>query len=140
MIRAVVFDFDGLVIDSERAIAQAWRELYDERGLTLPENLLRKMLGTREHDNLLWDELQASAGPLDLATLRASHRARGVALANELPLLPGVLKQLDAARDHGLRLAVASSSSAWWVNGHLERLGIRDRFAAVCSKEDAPRS
>jgi HAD superfamily hydrolase (TIGR01509 family) len=139
-LKAIVFDFDGLIIDSETAIAGAWRELYAAHDRPLPEHLLRRMLGTRENDHLLWDELQALAGPLDLEALRASHRARGVALANELPLLPGVRKQLDAARDAGLRLAVASSSSAWWVHGHLERLGIRDRFAAVCSKEDSPRS
>ena len=139
-IRAIVFDFDGLIIDSETAIAGAWRELFEAHGLMLPEHLLRRMLGTRENDHLLWDELQALAGRLDLPALRASHRARGAALSDELPLLPGVRKQLDAARNAGLRLAVASSSSAWWVNGHLERLGIRDRFAAVCSREDAPKS
>ena len=141
MFHALVFDFDGLVIDSERAIARAWRELYDEHGVAFPEDVLRRMLGTRDHDDLLFVHLEERLGrPVERAAIAARNRARGAALADELPLLPGVLRQLDAARDHGLRLGVASSSSAWWVNGHLERLGIRGRFAAVCSKEDAPRS
>jgi HAD superfamily hydrolase (TIGR01509 family) len=63
-----------------------------------------------------------------------------VELSNLLPALPGVIAHLDAARDAGIPVAIASSSSGWWVEDHLARLGLRGRFAAVCTKESAPRT
>jgi len=98
-------------------------------------------VGTREHDDLLWNDLAEQTGrDLDVAALEPLRRARGVEFANRLQPLPGVVAHLNAARDAGLELAVASSSSEWWVLGHLNRLGIAERFSEVCTKELAPRS
>jgi len=141
MIRALIFDFDGLIIDSETAISATWIELYARYGLPFPEHLFRRMVGTREFDGLLWSDLAEKTGlALDLATLEPARRARGVELANRLQPLPGVITHLDAAADAGLSLAVASSSSSWWVSAHLERLGLAERFSAVCTRELAGRS
>jgi len=140
-LKALIFDFDGLMIDSETAIAATWREVYAGHGLEFPEHLWRRMVGTREHDDLLWNNLAEQTGlDLDLATLEPARKARGVEFANRLPLLPGVSAHLDAAREAGLALAVASSSSAWWVLDHLERLGLAGHFDAVCTKELAAKS
>jgi beta-phosphoglucomutase-like phosphatase (HAD superfamily) len=54
-------------------------------------------------------------------------------------VLPGVVERMDEARDLGLALAVASSSSRGWVEGHLERLGLRERFRAIRCAGDVPR-
>jgi HAD superfamily hydrolase (TIGR01509 family) len=141
MIRALVFDFDGLIIDSETAIAATWIELYARYGLPFPEHLWRRMVGTREHDDLLWTDLVERTGlALDVAELEVERRARGVEFANRLHPLPGVVEHLDAAATARLDLALASSSSSWWVGGHLDRLGLADRFSAVCTKELAARS
>ena len=141
MIRALIFDFDGLIIDSETAVSATWSELYACHGLTFPSHLYRRMVGTRDHDDLLWRDLAEQTGlALDVAALEPARRARGVELANRLHPLPGIVVHLDAAADAGLCLAIASSSSAWWVDGHLERLGLAERFSAVCTKELAPRS
>ena len=141
MLRALIFDFDGLIIDSETAVAQTWRELYARHGLDFPDHLWRRMVGTREHDGLLYRDLAEKTGrALDIAALEPSRRARGVELANELPALPGVLAHLDAACEAALPVAIASSSSEWWVAGHLARLGLAERFSAVCTRELAERS
>jgi HAD superfamily hydrolase (TIGR01509 family) len=141
MISALVFDFDGLIIDSETAISATWIELYSRHGVPFPEHLWRRMIGTREHDDLLWNHLAEQTGmSLDVEMIEPERRERGIELANLLQPLPGVVEHLEAAAAVGLRLAIASSSSAWWVNGHLERLGLDGRFSVVCTKECAPRS
>ena len=139
--KALILDFDGLMIDSEMAIAATWRELYARYDLDFPERFWRSMVGTRENDDLLWNDLAERTGlVLDLAVLEPARRARGLELASELPLLPGVAEHLDAAAEAGIALAVASSSSDRWVSGHLARLGLLDRFAHVCTRELAARS
>lgn len=141
VIRALILDFDGLIIDSETAVAGAWAEAFASRGLEFPDALWRSMVGTRENDGVLWIELERLAGhALDTASLDAVRRARGVELADELQPLPGVVSLLDRARELELRLAIASSSSRWWVGGHLDRLGLTERFDVVCTREDAARS
>jgi len=55
-------------------------------------------------------------------------------------VLPGVLELLDLAHSNGTPLAVASSSTRDWVEPHLERLGLRERFAAVLTRDDVERA
>lgn len=141
MIRAIVFDFDGLIIDSEHAVAGSYAEIYAAEGLEFPVATWALMVGTREHDSVLWDDLTAKTGRLfSPAEMDAARRQRSIELAEQLEPLPGVLAHLDAAAEARMLLAVASSSSAWWVRGHLERLGLMGRFEVVCTKEDAVRS
>jgi len=140
VIRALILDFDGLVIDSETAVAQAWREVFGREGFALPETLWRSMVGTRENDGVLWTELERLSGVRFTPEGDAARRERGVEIASKLPLLPGVRGLLDEAGRAGLRLGIASSSSRWWVEGHLGRLEILDRFEVIRTKEDAERS
>ncbi|HEV3232724.1 MAG TPA: HAD-IA family hydrolase [Candidatus Dormibacteraeota bacterium] len=139
-IRAVVFDFDGLILETEVAILTAWREVYAEHGLTLPLELWVETLGTAEHWFDPLTHLAEAGVQLDREELDARRRRRHVEiLAGESPL-PGVMDYLDAAPGLGLRLGVASSSTHRWVDGHLERLGIRERFASVRCREDVART
>jgi len=139
MASALVFDFDGLIIDSEVAVASSWREVFEGEGLEFPDDLWRTMVGTRENDDVLWDELERLTGRgFDAERLDSVRRSRSLELASALPPLPGVVEVLDYAASLGLPTAIASSSSSSWVRGHLERLGLAGRFAVVCTKEDAP--
>ena len=141
MIRALVLDFDGLIIDSEIAVAQAWREVFSAHGQPFPEHIWRTMVGTRENDGVLWTELGRLTGTQpEIGRLEAQRQKRGLELAETLPALPGVESLIGQARELGLALAVASSSGAWWVEGHLKRLGLRERFDAVMTRDDAERS
>jgi len=139
MIRALILDFDGLIIDSEIAVATAWQEVFAREGLPFPDDLWRSMVGTRENDDVLVHELERLTGrAIDAEKVEAEKRQRSIELANTFGPLPGVVDTLDYAASLGLALGIASSSSSWWVRGHLERLGLLGRFSVICAKEDAP--
>jgi HAD superfamily hydrolase (TIGR01509 family) len=75
---------------------------------------------------------------LDPGDLHARYRSESDALILQQPVLPGVMDYLDVARRLGLRLAVASSSPHSWVDTHLARLRLVDRFEAIICQEDVP--
>src|SRR5947209_7671759 len=123
-VRAVVFDFDGLILETEVAILETWQEIYAEHGLTLPMEVWVETLGTAEH---WFDPLAHLAGQgvrLDPEETLARRRRRHEEIIGGLSPLPGVIEYLEAAPALGIALGVASSSTRAWVGGHLERLGI----------------
>jgi len=90
---------------------------------------------------VLWRELERLAGkafPLDV--YEQPRRERSFEIADELPVLPGVQSLIEGAHRHGLGLAIASSSSEWWVSRHLNRLGLLKYFSEVVTKEATERS
>ena len=136
MLKALVLDFDGLMVDTEATSLRSWQELYRANRQELPLDLWVTLIGT-------WDAAFNPAAYLESLIGReltdeehAERYAREQALAAQQPLLPGVLRHLDAAEELGVALAVASSSSRRWVEGHLVRLGIRDRFACIRARDD----
>ncbi len=86
-------------------------------------------------------ELERQIGrPLDRPRLLHQVETRIEELNQALKPLPGVLDYLEAARAMGLKLAVASSSSRSWVEGHLARVGLLEHFTVIRTKEDVPRT
>ena len=130
MVRAVlVFDFDGTIADTEMPLFVAWSELYAQHGVPLDLERWQSIIGT-DDDFDPWDELVAHAGPLDPALNRARQRRRD-ALIHEAGLRPGIQQWLDDAERLGVPVGIASSSPPSWVEHHLERLGLRDRFGCL---------
>jgi HAD superfamily hydrolase (TIGR01509 family) len=137
--KLIVFDFDGLILDTEVPVYDAWQELYGEHGHALPFEMWAQCIGTADAFDPCVDLAERVGRALDAEGLRHRHRVRTDALIAEQLVLPGVIERLDEARDLGLALGVASSSSRWWVEGHLERLGLRGRFHAIRCAGDVPR-
>jgi len=141
VIRGIVFDFDGLILETEGPDYRSWRELYEGYGCSLPLERWAALIGTAEHGFDPYAELEAQLGrALDRAEVRARRRARYAELVAEEEVLPGVLGYISHARRLGLRLGVASSSSREWVVGHLERLGLSACFDALACRGDALRT
>jgi HAD superfamily hydrolase (TIGR01509 family) len=140
MIRALIFDFDGLILDTETPDYEAWRDLYREFGQDLPIETWGQIVGGNSATSFEPEPYLEQLTGRDLSSLelRARSEARSLALINSQPPLPGVLDALNAARERGLPLAVASSSPHDWVEGHLTRLGLLDRFVAIICREDVP--
>ena len=139
MSRALVFDFDGLILDTEGPEFKAWQEIYAAHGCHLALETWAACIGTRDAFDPYADLAALAGRALDTAAIRAAHAARVGELIAFEPVRPGVRDYLDAARRLGLGLAVASSSSRQWVAGHLERLGLADRFDVLRCAEDVTR-
>ncbi len=136
MLRAVIFDFDGLVLETEEPIYLAHAEVYREHGQELSPELWKTTVGTDTFDPDA--DLEARLGrALDRDAIAARRRRRTEELLAGRAALPGVIDLRDRAREAGLKLAIASSSSRRWVVGHLERLGLADGWECIVCREDA---
>jgi HAD superfamily hydrolase (TIGR01509 family) len=134
-IRAVVFDFDGLILDTEMPIYVAWCEQFEAHGCAPPtlEEYGRE-IGTVNGLDLLARLREGATRPVDVDALQARRKARRNELIEVEIVRPGVEAWLDEADALGLPLAVASSSSPRWVENHLNRLGLRKRFAHIACR------
>ena len=136
LIRAIVFDFDGLILDTEEPVYRSWLEVYQAHGQELPFERWVQIVGSTTsgfHPQHHLEERLGRPLPKEVLDRRIGRRTEMI-LANAL--LPGVVQHLDAARELGMRLGCASSSTQEWVRGHLARLGILERFDCIRCRDD----
>jgi HAD superfamily hydrolase (TIGR01509 family) len=140
-IAAVVLDFDGLIVDTETPIFEAWLAAYRRRGCSVGLDEWQHALGTHggfdplEHLEGQMLALQPGQG-FDRDAVLAEVKEATTRGCDGQPLLPGVEALLRDALALGLGRAVASSSSCGWVNGWLERHGIRGLLDLVVGRDD----
>jgi HAD superfamily hydrolase (TIGR01509 family) len=135
-IEALIFDFDGLLIDSEMPLFEIWQGIYRDYGCELHLDDWQHALGTFQGFDPYADiATRTGAGP-EREVLQPKIRAQHVARCTALPLLPGIASLLDAAHAAGLKTAVASSSAIDWVGPFLDQHGLRVRLDAVCTRDD----
>jgi HAD superfamily hydrolase (TIGR01509 family) len=136
MIRAIVFDFDGLILDTEEPVYRSWLEVYQAHGEELPFERWVQIVGsttTGFHPQHHLEERLGRALPKEVLERRIGRRTELV-LAQKL--LPGVVSHIDHAKAMGLKVGVASSSTVEWVRGHLARLGILEQFDCLRCRDD----
>jgi putative hydrolase of the HAD superfamily len=138
MIKALIFDFDGLVLDTETPEYQAWQNIYAEFGQTLTlENWGQIVGGTAASDfhpiTHLEELLKRSLADFDFAARIQAESMQTILSAKPRP---GVIETIKTAQRLGLKLAIASSSPHDWVDGHLQRLGLFHHFETVQCRED----
>lgn len=133
---AVVFDFDGLVLDTEWCEYATIAEVFRLHGRELSLELWKTFIGTTDHPH--WaDILEEELGhAIERAALVPARRQANWDCARRLDPLPGVVELVEALHARGVPLAVASSSPADWVVAHLAERGLLDRLGAVCSGDE----
>lgn len=131
---AVIFDFDGTIFDSETPIYQAYAAALAELGLELTIPGWATVVGHAEDESHL--ALCAAVGvDIDRDDLEERSARQDRSWRDTLPALPGVEALLDELTAAGVPLGIASSSPESWVETHLVRLGLRDRFAVIASRD-----
>lgn len=136
MIRALIFDFDGTIIDSETPVFEGWQATYAEHGHELPMARYVEVVGTAVHTFDPHSHLEGLIGrTLDRELLTAERQAKHRAVIYGADTLPGVRPWIEDAHGRGLKLAIASSSTDWWIEGNLKRLGLTERFPVVRTRE-----
>jgi len=135
LIRALLLDFDGLILDTEKSCFEAWQQLYATYDQTYALEDFLVIVGTTNdaHDPLTLLS-QRIGCPLDREASHARLRELQATRNHTLAPMPGVVALLDQAQQLGLRLAVASSSSHDWVESHLRRLDLRHRFEYLVNR------
>jgi HAD superfamily hydrolase (TIGR01509 family) len=123
-IRGLLFDFDGLLVDTETPSRLVWEELYREHGHELPQDRWATLIGTIGAPFDPLGHLEELVGRrLDEQALTTRRRAREYELTDLEELRPGVEEYFAEAERLGLRTAVVSSSDDDWIERHLGRLG-----------------
>lgn len=137
---AIIFDFDGTMIETEGPDFQSWQEIFATYQCTLPLATWVGYIGTAAGSFDPYQLLETASGcTVDRLTIRALRRQRFLELVAQEPLRPGVEAILDAAEAHGIPLAIASSSTRDWVEENLAQRGLRQRFRVVHTLNDAQR-
>jgi beta-phosphoglucomutase-like phosphatase (HAD superfamily) len=132
-IRALFFDFDGTLWDSESAVFDAYRRLYATHGEDLPADEWALGVGTLGGFDPVAD-LEARLG-------RALKRTKGegwegvVGSLEDIGLRPGVHTYIEEAVARGLALGIVSSNERDWVLEHLSRLGVADVWSVVLTAD-----
>jgi HAD superfamily hydrolase (TIGR01509 family) len=140
VIRALVFDFDGLILETETPALESWAEIYREHGHDIPMDLWHDYVGSDTGFDPA-GHLAALVGEgFDRVATKARRDARKSELIAALDVMVGVREYVADAQRLGLRLAVASSSSRAWVLGHLERLRLNAEWDAVRTRDDVART
>ena len=131
-IRGLLFDFDGLLVDTESPSRLAFEELYRDHGHELPLDQWATLVGTIGAPFDPVGHLEELLGrPLDRDELAEKRRAREHGLADLEELRPGVEDYFIEAERLGLKTAVVSSSDNLWIERHLGRLGRLEGLDAI---------
>lgn len=136
MIKALVFDFDGLILDTETPSYHAFRQIYEEYGIDLSLETYSQCIGTSYSAFNPYTYLAEQTGQaINHDETRARFRQIYEALLEREQLRPGVMEYLEAGARLGLQIGIASSSSITWIKPHLERFGISKYFSSITTSD-----
>jgi len=135
MIRALIFDFDGLIVDTETSLIEAYGDVHGAHGIPFDKPLFTRSVG---HADYAFDPWRGFGLGADRVRLEAERQAFNKTRNSSQPILPGAVALIDEARKAGLGIGLASNSSHAHVEGHLARLGLLGRFNFLACREDVP--
>ena len=140
MIDTLIFDFDGVIIDTETPDYDTWREVFQSYGVELERSWWSRFIGGASGVMDVCQQLEDLTGSrVDRTEVQMHRRRRYLEIVDANPLLPGVLDYIQGAGQQGLKLGVASSSPHSWVDNHLTGRGLLQYFDSVKCSDDVAR-
>ncbi len=143
MIKAVIFDLDGVLVTTDDCHYEAWKRMADEEGIHFNREINRRLRGVSRMESLdiILERAPRQYSDEEKRTLAARKNGYYVELISHLDqgaLLPGAMQTLQALRKMGIRTAVGSSSKN--APNIIRRVGIEGMFDAVADGNDIKRS
>ena len=136
MIRAIIFDFDGTIIDTETAWYKVFKDAYKKYGVDLSLATYSQCLGTSLQSFNPYTHLSTHHGiSMDLEEFRTTIQQNYAKLIDQELMRPGILNLLQEAKLAGLKIGLASSSHRDWIDKFVDQLGIRDYFECYCTAD-----
>lgn len=136
MIKAIVFDFDGVILDSERLMYLVMQNMFAQYNVDLPLSLWSQSIGTQDgFDSLNYLQHQCHK-TIDRKDFYARRNQLFNKMVDQEEVLPGVRSILQQAEQLGLKVGLATSSRGDWPRRHLKRLGLTDYFSTIKSWDD----
>lgn len=140
-LRAALFDFDGLILDTEWPEVEAWTEVYRRHGFEFPDWVWQGAIGRGpEQEAVRAESLLSEWSAKPVVELDAEYQALRMRHILSQPVLPGVAELLAEAVASGVKVAAVSSSKRAWVEGHLQRLGLWEQFEGSYCQDDVART
>jgi HAD superfamily hydrolase (TIGR01509 family) len=140
---ALIFDFDGLILDTETPEVRAWQQIFRDHGCEFPDSWWINAIG-RGADQIFETPLEllarTCAHPIDEEQVSRTRSALFAELMDKEDARPGVRSLIEEARGASIPLGVASSSKHPWVDGFLKRLGLFESFDAIVCADDVARA
>lgn len=133
-IAAVIFDFDGLVLDTETPEFESWCQIFTDNGVELELDAWTGSIASDGFDP--YAHLESLCGDsVDRPSIREARRGYFEEMMATQQLLPGVESYISSARELNLKIAVASNSTRTWLDDFFGRYGLEDRFDFVSCRD-----
>lgn len=139
MYKAIIFDFDGTILDTETPECQSWQIIYKDYGLVFPVEHFFEAVG-RGYDKEVFEPAHflhnKLSGSVPHETLQEQHRTQFNILLAILDCRPGIREWIEYCSAKAVPCAIASSSPRSWIDRNASRLGILNAFTAIATKDD----